>query len=559
MGISDRLQKLEALVAARAGIVKPTVYGIVDRVDMVDGIKTPHFIRRWKGSIGSMVETDDEPTIMCIEKLEPAILRHKKYKCLLGGRAGTKSMFAMDAMAGEVNASGCKVLCLRERMKSLKESIYSGVAGRIVDLQFEGFTQVPSHSEIRHRSGGGFSFQGMQNIADFKSLFRYKYFLMEESARTSQHAINTLGPTLRDVPGAELWWVWNPESVSDPMSKEFINPYQAALDREGFYEDEFTMVIKVGYQDNPWFGLDQSLSTELKKDRARVARGMMPPGRFKHIWEGGFLDDVENGLIKEEWFDSCVDAHIILGFEPLGAVVVGFDPADTGGDAHGYAVRHGRVFTQVGEITAENGNRAADEACGIARNNLADFFRWDCDGLGATLRDNVASGLSAGKVTPLMFKGSETPERPDAKFSDSEHHSIKGSPTNKQVLLNKRAQGYVQLARAMRMTHEAVQKAKSGKAPAIDVDSLVSFSSDGMQNKEKLRAELSRLPLKPASGRVALYSKAEMRSGISTATGSRLVIPSPNMGDSVMMALFETPVMAINWGDDIQYQPEYIA
>jgi hypothetical protein len=99
MGVSDRLQKLEALVAARAGIVKPSVYGIVDRVDLIDGAKVPHFIRKWKGSIGNMIETDDEPTIMCIEKLEPAILRHKKYKCLFGGRAGTKSMFAMDAMA----------------------------------------------------------------------------------------------------------------------------------------------------------------------------------------------------------------------------------------------------------------------------------------------------------------------------------------------------------------------------------------------------------------------------------------------------------------------------
>lgn len=557
--LAKRLDRIEPLVDAQSGEVKESVYGIVDRVDIVGGVKTPNFIRRWKGTIGNMRETDEEPTIYCIEKLEPAILKHKKYKCFYGGRAGTKSMFAMDAMSGEVNASGCKVLCLRERMKSLRESIYSGVDGRIKDLGFSGFRSIPSQSEIRHNSGGGFSFQGMQNIADFKSLFRYKYFLMEESAKTSRQAISTLGPTLRDVDGAELWWVWNPESVSDPMSKEFIVPYQADLDAYGRYEDDYHLIIKVGHEDNPWFEHDESLQLELDKDKSKVERGMMPKARYKWIWGGGFMDDIENGLIKEEWFDACINAHIKLGFEPIGGTVFAFDPADTGGDEHGYAVKHGRVITKVGEIDAPDGNRAADEACGLARNNLADFFRWDCDGLGATLRDNVANGVNGSKIEPLMFKGSESPEHPDKKFEDSDHYSIKGNPTNKQAFRNKRAQGYSQLAKAMRKTYEAVKKAESGVCPAIDVDELISFCADGISNRQKLKAELCRLPIKPASGQICLYSKDEMRKGINMPNGDRLVIPSPNMGDSVMMSMFEMPVMSIDWGDDIDYEPEYIA
>ena len=558
MTLARRLDRIEPLVASKTGEVKESVYGIVDRVDIIDGEKVPHFIRKWKGTIGNMRETDEEPTIYCIEKLEPAILKHKKYKCFYGGRAGTKSMFAMDAMSGEVNASGCKVLCLRERMKSLKESIFSGVASRVNDLQFSGFTQVHSMSEIRHSSGGGFSFQGMQNMTDFKSLFRYKYFLMEESARTSQHAINILGPTLRDVDGAELWWVWNPESVSDPMSKEFIIPYQSELDRCGYYEDEFTMVIKVGYKDNPWFEHDKSLMTELKKDKAKVAKGMMPKARYKHIWDGGFNDDIENGLIKEEWFEACIDAHIKLGFDAVGGTTFAFDPADTGGDAHGYAARHGRVVTEVGEIEAINGNRATDEACGMAKNMLADYFRWDCDGLGATLRDNVAKGIKGTKIDPLMFKGSETPEHPDRKFNDSGAYSIKGSPTVKQVVKNKRAQGYVELARVMRITYEAVKKSESGMAPAVDSEDLISFCSKGLKNKEKLKSELCRLPTKPASGQIALYSKDEMRRGILMPNGDRIVIPSPNMGDSVMMSVFEMPAASIDWGYDPVYQDDFI-
>ena len=557
--LSNKLSRIEPLVLAASGEVKESVYGIVDRVDLIDGVKVPHFCRRWKGTIGNMRATDEEPTFYCIEKLERCLLTHKKYKCLFGGRAGTKSMFAMDAMIGDVNAHGSKCYVLREHLKQLKDSIFSGITSRVADNELGGFTPVPTQWEIRHNSGGKFTFGGMQNIIGMKGSFRYKYFLMEEAARTKQQTIDTLGPTLRDVPGAELWYVWNPESISDPMSKEFIVPYQGALDRDGYYEDEYHLIIKVGYRDNPWFALDDSLQTELNKDKAKVRSGIMSEGRFKHIWEGGFMDDIENSLIKEEWFESCIDAHKTLGFEALGGTLFAMDPADTGGDAHGYAARHGRVFTDVGEIDAINGNRATDEAVGMAINLGADYFRWDCDGLGATLRDNVANGIAGTKIDALPFKGSESPEYPDRKFIDSGHYSMKQAPTNKQVLRNKRAQGYVMLAKAMRITHEAVLKSKAGTAPAIDIDEVISFDSEGMKNIAKLKAELCRLPIKPASGQICLYSKDEMRKGIIMHDGTRLVIPSPNMGDSVMMAIFDTKPKEIDWGDDINYAQEYIA
>ena len=194
----------------------------------------PSHDRKWKGTIGQMESTEEEPTIYLIEKLEPMILKHKKYKAMFGGRAGTKTRFAQDAMIGEVNSQGTKIYVLRERMKSLKESIYSGIETSIKRLRFMGFLPVPSKWEIRHKTGGAFTFGGMQNIIDMKGAANYKFFLMEEAARTKQQTIDTLGPTLRDMPGAELWWLWNPESSQDPMSQEFIVPYQAYIDRDGY-------------------------------------------------------------------------------------------------------------------------------------------------------------------------------------------------------------------------------------------------------------------------------------------------------------------------------------
>ena len=83
---------------------------------------------------------------------------------------------------------------------------------------------------------------------------------MEEAEKTKQETIDTLGPTLRDTPGAELWYLWNTGSSQDPMSKEFINTYRADLDKKGYYEDEYHLIIKVSHKDNPWFKWDESLS-----------------------------------------------------------------------------------------------------------------------------------------------------------------------------------------------------------------------------------------------------------------------------------------------------------
>ena len=99
----NRIKELEPLVDAHSGVITESVYGIVDRINK-DG--TPHCIRKWKGTIGNMRPTKEKPTIHIIEKLEPLILKHKKYKCIYGGRAGTKSICAMDVMSGDVNSCG---------------------------------------------------------------------------------------------------------------------------------------------------------------------------------------------------------------------------------------------------------------------------------------------------------------------------------------------------------------------------------------------------------------------------------------------------------------------
>ena len=527
--LRKRLSQIAPVIKAQSGHVEETVYGVVDKIND-DG--TPHFIRKWKGVIGNMRPTDEEPTVYVIEKLEPVILKHKKYKCLYGGRAGTKSIMVMDTVIGDVNANGSKVFVLRERMKSLKDTIYAGIVGRISSLDIRGFTPVPSEREVRHKNRGKITFGGMQNIIDMKGSFEYKYFLMEEAARTSQTTIDTLGPTLRGVDGAELIYVWNPESANDPMSLEFIVPFQAQLDCDGYYEDDYHMIIKVGFEDNPWFMHDQSLREEYEKDVQKKEEGRMSESRFNHIWHGAFNDDIDNSVIKADWFDACIDAHKKLGFEANGGKVAGFDPSDVGNDAKGYAMRHGVVFKDVREIDAEDANRAFDIASRDAKNQSVDTFGWDCDGMGALLRDQAARNFNGTKVHTFMYKGSEGVHFPDAVFKPVGDYHIRDSKKNKDVFGNKKAQNIIAFAERVYKTWEAVVHGKY-----CDPAELVSFDSETIPHgfMQKLRSEACRMPLKPADT-FKFYTKQEMRNGIRQPDGSKIVIPSPNLFDAVVLS-----------------------
>jgi len=541
VNLSKRLDVLEPQILAQAGMLEHSVYGIVDRVDKIDGELVPNIIRKWKGTIGNMEPSEEEATILLIEKLEPLILIHKKHKGAWGGRGGTKSRMAQDCVVGDVNSCASRVFVMRERMKALEQSIYAGIEKSIKDLRIGGFNSLPSKWKIKHRNGGLLQFGGLQNVIDMKGASNFKIFLNEESAKTKQHTIDVLGPTLRDTEGAELWWLWNPESSQDPMSLEYIIPYQSYYDKQGYYEDDYHLFIQVSYKDNPWFRWDESLTQELAKDTEKMEDGRMSKARFNHIWNGAFNDDVENSVITADWFDACIDAHKKLGFEPLGAKTAACDPSDTGNDPCGYAARQGVVFTDITEIEAEDGNRKMDLACHRAIMYGVDSFGYDADGLGATLRDNVSKAFNGKKINIFAYKGSSKIHDPEAQFkSDTTTLTQRNEKLkNKDVLKNKKAQNIISVAERIFRTYEAVSLGKYR-----DPDTLISFCSESIDKEmlHKLRAEACKTPVKPGDT-IRFYTKEELRKGILMPDGSRVVIPSPNLFDAVVVSLDKASII----------------
>jgi len=304
-------------------------------------------------------------------------------------------------------------------------------------------------------------------------------------------------------------------SAADPFSQRFINPYQRELDRDGFYEDDMHYIVIINYSDNPWFPIE--LEEERKHDFIALPRAL-----YDHIWEGAFNDSVENALIKAEWFDACVDAHIKLGFEPLGVRVAAHDPSDEGVDAKGYAFRHGSVVLEVLQKDSGDINEGCDWATGKAIQDSVDIFLWDCDGLGIGLNRQINRVFEGKKALVAQYKGSESVDNPDAPYEPADKISIQNQKTNKEAIKNCRAQYYFELRNRIYRTYIAVTQ-----SVYTDPDTMISFSSD-ITELTQLRSELCRLPIKPnPNGIFELFTKEEML--------RKFKIPSPNLADSVKM------------------------
>lgn len=459
------------------------------------------------------------------DKLAP-LLEPKKFKVIFGGRGSGKSMTVADLLLIKV-MQGEKVGCMREMMNSIDDSVHALMCEEVERLQLPGFTI--QNNAIYHTSGGEIKYKGVaRNPESVKSMHGFNVFWVEEAATLSKKSIDLLVPTLR-AEGSELWLTFNPGSSADPISQEFLKPFEGKL-KDGFYEDELYMVIRCNYSDNPFFpeNLEQLRLKHLETK---------PSAEYKHVWEGDYNDAVDNAIIKTDWFDAAIDAHkkdrLKEAFKPRGIRVTAYDPMDGGNDAHGLAVRHGSIIQRAecrddGEIDV-----GCDWATGIASRLKSDWFIWDGDGMGAGLKRQVSDAF-AGKVCKHhLFKGSSSGSGQDnaEQVYDSDDHK---STTHADTFKNNRAQYYTKLAKRFYNTYRVVTKGEY-----VDPDECISIDSEGVPDIERLRSEVCRIPRKMNNtGLIQIMSKQEM---------AKLDIPSPNMSDAIMMALWG-PKIKKTWG-----------
>lgn len=447
-------------------------------------------------------------------RLENLIAKRKRYKIVIGGRGSAKSQSVGDICLKDVQTSGLKVGCFREFQNSIEDSVHSLLKDEIERMEAPGF-DVQAKT-IVNCSGGLFKFRGLARNADaMKSMHGFKRFWIEEAQTISEDSLRLLTPTLREE-DSEIWMTANPMSSADPFSQRFINPFQRYLDRDGYYEDDMHIIIVSNYLHNPFFPdvLEQERLFDLEH---------LSLAQYEHIWLGKFNDTVEGAIIPVEWFNSAIDSHLTLGFKQLGATIVTHDPSDLGPDPKGLVARQGSVVFDVQEKDDGDVNDGADWATYWAREYNADVFRWDCDGLGVSLKRQISTSLDGMRIDIDMFKGSERVDNPNDVYLPDKQIDRRDSKTNEQTFRNKRAQYYWYLRDRFYNTHLAITRKEYR-----DPESLISLSSE-IECIDRLRSEVCRIPKKyNANGLIQIMSKQDMAK-------LKPPIPSPNMADSLMM------------------------
>ena len=522
------LQAAAVIELRRRRAKRMTVFGIV--------CPDKGLVRCWQDNGKEFVQVEEEPDVSIPLKLERALITPKPIKVIYGSRGSGKSENIASIMASKVKDYGRKVGAFREYQNSIEDSVHSIISKKITASELPGFSI--GESKISHENGGAVKYRGLaRNPEGIKSMDDFDDFWIEEAATISARSLETLEPTIRNT-DAEIWYSLNKGSSADPISQEHLEPYARDLLRDGYYEDDHVLVIEINYQDNPFF--PERLETQRKKNEEMWSRA-----KYDHVWGGQYYDEIENSIIPVEWFDAAIDAHLKKGFEARGTKIVSHDPSDLGDDPKGLVYRHGSVVLDVQEKKVGDVNEGCDWATDYALEVNADMFTWDCDGLGVTLRRQVAKSFTNKHCKYQMFKGSEGVDDPDDLYQPDKTENNEDARTNKQTFRNKRAQYYWKTRDRFYNTWLAVTK-----DAYIDPDEMISLSSD-IKCMAQLRAELCRIPKKPnGNGLIQIMSKEDM--------WNKHKIPSPNLADSLMMSVI-SPDITNDWGGTLNYKTGSIA
>jgi len=475
-----------------------------------------------------------------VDKLHPIFTKPKRIKIVVGGRASTKSTGVADYVAAKLSI-GELWCCARETQNSIEESVHRTILDEIDRIGLIGFEDTKT--SITHTFGGRTFYRGLsRNITSLKStLSGVDGLWIEEGEDLSDNTIRVLTASVRlnatdserliageDVKMPEIIITMNRGIRSGAVAKKWLARAEPELQRCGYYEDDTVMVVQMNYTDMPkaWFeasGLEQERLDD--KDRLSVAA-------YNHKWHGHYLDEVENSLVKPEWFDAAIDAHklprLADAFKPYGAVIAAHDPFDDGGDAGGFAVRHGSIIKEVRSKTSGEIDQVCDWAVAKAKAAQADWFVFDGDGMGAGLKRQVSLAFDGTRTSYYMFRGSLSGSAQDRakEVYQKGYGSNENNPkTYADTFYNNRAQNYVELANRFYNTYKCVIRGEY-----VAPEDMISIESTGVDDMDSLRSQICTIPLKENDrDLIQLLSKKEMK---------RLGIQSPNEGDSVMMTMF---------------------
>jgi phage terminase large subunit len=248
------------------------------------------------------------PTIANAEfpiKLQ-CLFEKSRYKVLYGGRGGAKSWGVARALLIKAAKEPLRILCAREFMTSMKDSVHKLLCDQINSLGLISFYEITQNS-IRGKNGSEFSFVGLKNnVANVKSYEGVDICWVEEAQTVSRMSWNVLIPTIRKE-ASEIWITFNPELETDETYQRFVvNP------------PDDCKVVKINWSDNPWFPETLRLEKDALKNR--------DPQAYNVVWEGLCRQTVDGAIFAKEMQLAELDGRITkVNYDPMKPVHAVFD------------------------------------------------------------------------------------------------------------------------------------------------------------------------------------------------------------------------------------------
>ena len=232
--------------------------------------------------------------------------QHSRYRVLYGGRGGAKSWGIARALLIKGAKEPLRILCAREFMTSMRDSVHKLLCDQIDELGMMGIYEITQNT-IRGINGSEFNFVGLRNnIANVKSIEGVDIAWVEEAQTVSATSWNTLIPTIRSE-NSEIWVSFNPELETDETYQRFVvNP------------PENSVVTKINWNDNPWF----PDTLRLEKDSLKL-RDMQA---YNTVWEGICRQTVDGAVFARELQQADMEQRITrVGYDPSKPVHAVFD------------------------------------------------------------------------------------------------------------------------------------------------------------------------------------------------------------------------------------------
>lgn len=203
-----------------------------------------------------------------------------RFKVAYGGRDGSKSWNFARALLEKGTQRKLLIVCARELMKSISESVHRVLENQIDNLELRWFYRVEK-GRIIGLNGTEFVFIGLKNNPDaIKSLEGADILWVEEAANVSKASWDIAIPTVRRD-GSEIWISFNPRLETDETYQRFVvNPPPGAV------------VVKILFTDNPW------ASEVLRPEREALEA--KDPDAYAHIWLGQPSRQVEGAIYAKE-------------------------------------------------------------------------------------------------------------------------------------------------------------------------------------------------------------------------------------------------------------------